>query len=471
MGKIETVDATNNSNSFDVLIVGAGIAGCAMARALSQHPLSRRIGHKRIVGELLQPGGRRALAALGMAECTEGIDAAPCHGYCVIDARAGRQVHIPYGPERGEGRSLHHGRFIQNLRAAAKNSPGVEVIEGTVTELLESSVDKRVIGCRATTTRSGKQAESFEAPLVIVADGCASNLRSKVMDEVHTSTRSHFVGAILKDAKLPIPYCGTVCLMPGSGPVLLYKIGDKDEETRILIDVRDPLPKDLPTHISLNILPHLPAQLHQPLRDALAAGGLRRMPNTVLTPTAQPQRDGVFLIGDAYNMRHPLTGGGMTVALTDVVMLAALLRDVEFTDWAAVMCALQEWTWNRKPLAATINVLSIALYDLFGAESEDLAVLRTGCFKYFELGGQCVEGPVSLLAGTNPSFATLFTHFFAVAFYSIWILFTHPVVDVEGAKPRRPTPLVYPFLFLRSISVFYTACLVFLPIMWAEMRW
>ncbi len=30
---------------------------------------------------------------------------------------------------------------------------------------------------------------------------------------------------------------------------------------------------------------------------------------------------------------------------------------------------------------------------------EELDVLRTGCFKYFELGGECVNGPVSLLAG------------------------------------------------------------------------
>lgn len=30
---------------------------------------------------------------------------------------------------------------------------------------------------------------------------------------------------------------------------------------------------------------------------------------------------------------------------------------------------------------------------------EELQVLRTGCFKYFEKGGECVNGPVSLLSG------------------------------------------------------------------------
>ena len=30
---------------------------------------------------------------------------------------------------------------------------------------------------------------------------------------------------------------------------------------------------------------------------------------------------------------------------------------------------------------------------------EQLAVLRTGCFKYFERGGECGNGPVSLPSG------------------------------------------------------------------------
>lgn len=29
---------------------------------------------------------------------------------------------------------------------------------------------------------------------------------------------------------------------------------------------------------------------------------------------------------------------------------------------------------------------------------ENLEVLKTGCFKYFEMGGDCIDGPVSLLS-------------------------------------------------------------------------
>lgn len=37
---------------------------------------------------------------------------------------------------------------------------------------------------------------------------------------------------------------------------------------------------------------------------------------------------GVLLLGDAYNMRHPLTGGGMSVALNDVRIWRSLLGKI-----------------------------------------------------------------------------------------------------------------------------------------------
>ena len=59
----------------------------------------------------------------------------------------------------------------------------------------------------------------------------------------------------------------------------------------------------------------------------------------------------------------------MTVAFDDIVILTDLLRTVpNFEDWACVSQILHALHWSRKPLGSTINILSIALYDLFGAE-------------------------------------------------------------------------------------------------------
>jgi len=68
-------------------------------------------------------------------------------------------------------------------------------------------------------------------------------------------------------------------------------------------------------------------------------------------------------------MRHPLTGGGMTVAFSDVVLLRELLGGVKSLDnWSEIQPVLQKWHWRRKSLASTVNILSVALYDLFSAE-------------------------------------------------------------------------------------------------------
>ena len=248
--------AIAQGSSYDVVIVGAGIAGSAFAHALSTAASTSRASPlriallersltepDRIVGELLQPGGVAALRSLGLGACLEGIDAIPVHGYAVLDD--GQTVHIPY-PCRAEGRSFHHGRFVQKLRASANAAPGVDVLEATVTDLIECPLTRRVLGVRARRT-GAEHKEAFFSDLVVVADGCFSNFRSAVMDsdtlKRRAVVRGNFLGAILEDVTLPIPQHGTVALVKGHGPVLLYQIGEHD--TRILIDVKNPLPSDL----------------------------------------------------------------------------------------------------------------------------------------------------------------------------------------------------------------------------------
>ena len=145
-----------------------------------------------------------ALRNLGLEDCVEGIDAVPTFGYCVI--LDGKPVHIPY-PDGHEGRSFHHGRFIQALRAKAKAAERVEVVEATVAELIECPLTGRVLGVRATRREAGAlEKEAFFADLTVVADGCFSNFRTAVMGKaaIKPKTKSHFVGMILDDVHLPI---------------------------------------------------------------------------------------------------------------------------------------------------------------------------------------------------------------------------------------------------------------------------
>ncbi|KAL1967705.1 hypothetical protein VTN77DRAFT_2962 [Rasamsonia byssochlamydoides] len=449
----------------DVVIVGAGIAGCALAVALGRQGRSVLLLEKslkepdRIVGELLQPGGVQALEQLGLSDCLEGIDAIAVKGYDVI--YHGEHVQIPYpkdGPSSPalEGRSFHHGRFIMKLREAAMANPNVTVVETTATSLITSR-SKEVIGVECTT--KGVQ-ECYFAPLTVAADGYASKFRKD--HHPHTpKVKSRFWGLELIDAELPMPNHGHVVLSDNP-PVLLYQIGT--HETRALVDIPENLPSasvkngGVKAHLRNTVLPSLPKSIQPSFLAAIEKGALRSMPNSFLPP-ATNKTPGLIILGDALNMRHPLTGGGMTVAFNDVVVLRDLLSPEKvptFADTDRVMKQMSKFHWKRKSFASVINILAQALYALFAADDPKLRALQRGCFRYFQLG--MINGPVSLLAGLCKQPMVLFWHFFSVAFVSIWVMFT------EAPLYRLPLTI------FQAVAVLWTACVVIFPYIFAEMK-
>lgn len=370
----------------DVLIVGAGIAGCALAVALGRQGRSVLLLEKslkepdRIVGEFLQPGGVQALEQLGLSDCLEGIDAIPAKGYDVI--YHGEHVQIPYPRDRdgpslsssspaAEGRSFHHGRFVMKLREAAMATPNVTVVETTATSLITSPGSKEVIGVECS-TKGVETPDNYFAPLTVVADGYASKFRKD--HHPHTpKMKSRFWGLELIDAELPMKYHGHVVLSDNP-PVLLYQIGT--HETRALVDIPENLPSasvkngGVKAHLRNVVLPSLPECVQPSFLAAIEKGSLRSMPNSFLPP-ATNKTPGLIILGDALNMRHPLTGGGMTVAFNDVVMLRNLLSPEKipsFADTDRVMKQMSTFHWRRKNLASVINILAQALYSLFAAD-------------------------------------------------------------------------------------------------------
>jgi squalene monooxygenase len=58
-----------------------------------------------------------------------------------------------------------------------------------------------------------------------------------------------------------------------------------------------------------NIAPELPPKVEECFRKSIETERIRVMPNSRLPgKTSSNFNDGVFLLGDALNMRHPLTG-------------------------------------------------------------------------------------------------------------------------------------------------------------------
>lgn len=110
--------------------------------------------------------------------------------------------------------------------------------------------------------------------------------------------------------------------------------------------------------------------LRESFLDAVVNGSVRRMPNSFLAAVPNIRR-GALCLGDALNMRHPLTGGGMTVAFSDIVIWRELMKDIaDLRDYEKVERAAYQFYSRRKSgHSFVVNVLSMALYELFAASN------------------------------------------------------------------------------------------------------
>ena len=334
-----------------------------------------------------------------------------------------------------------------------------------------------------------KQDDYYFAAQTMISDGYNSTFRKA--HHRHTPVaKSKFYALELIDCPLPAPKHGHVVL-GNHAPILLYQIGS--HETRALIDVPTSTPSASPAkggvkgHLRNVVLPNLPIAVQPTFAEALARTEardpitgtmvpLRSMPNSFLPPVTNTT-PGLMFLGDALNMRHPLTGGGMTVAFNDVVLLAELLSPEQIptlTNSNAVLKAMNTFHWRRKGLSSVINILAQALYSLFAADDPQLQALQLGCFRYFQLGGNCIDGPVGLLAGIIRQPFVLFFHFFSVALYAIWIYIFEGQRPMSGAKAKQSLLLSSPWLIpvraLLSVQLFWKACVVIFPYIFAELR-
>ena len=454
----------------------------------------------RIVGELLQPGGYLKLRELGLEDCLDGIDAQRVNGYVMY--KQGEQASLLYptdthGPDVA-GRSFHNGRFVQKLRLRAAAVPQVSMRQGTVKRLVSADGEEwreGTVVAGVAYRRSGEDKDRVaRASLTVVCDGMYSTLRNG-LSTPDIKLPSYFVGLVLSGCRLPVAHQACVVLANPS-PILFYPISST--EVRCLVDVPGLKLPSVQTGAMGEHLRSLAEQVPEVLREAyleaVEKGASRSMQNKLMA--AQPlHQAGALLLGDAFNMRHPLTGGGMTVALHDTKLLCDMLSGpLDLAD--PVLTAKQTYAYytRRKPWAATINTLANALYKARGAARGRAAMrcshthaaqvfcdtgeswseeMRQACFDYLRLGGIYAQGPISLLSGLNPRPFILVAHFFMVALYGV-----RPVIERAGSLLRAHAPcpqvgrLLLPVPTPRSIfmgmRLLLGASAIILPIIRAE---
>lgn len=117
--------------------------------------------------------------------------------------------------------------------------------------------------------------------------------------------------------------------------------------------------------------------LQEPFLNAVRNGPIKNMPNSFLPPEPN-YRNGAMALGDAFNMRHPLTGGGMSVALHDIIIFRELVSNLkDLVDYESLLRVSKRLYGERKNSHSfVVNVLSMALYELFAANDSKWTQIR-----------------------------------------------------------------------------------------------
>lgn len=404
-----------NIYDADIIVVGGGVGGAIFAA----HPdhadkkiivIERSLKEQdRIVGELLQPGGHRALKKMNLDFLTKGIDAVPVNGYGVYHQNESFEMIYPEEVNL-PGLGFRNGKFVKKAQDHLATLDNVTIIEGNVGSLIKEN--NRVVGVNA---KVNKEDQVFKAPLTIVSDGAMSIFRDELSSH-KKKINSFFVGYVLKNMQLPYGAKGHL-MLNGNSPILIYPIASN--EVRILIDFPGSKPPRLDGSFKeelRDLAEYLPEECRDAYFEAIENDRPKMMPNHKLGAKVNKTK-GVVLFGDALTMRHPLTGGGMSATFQDIIGLSKAIRNVDLKDEIAQEQAIKTFYKERNKHIRNINILADALYQVSRDEQ-----LKTACYRYLKSGGKRTSEPLAILAAYNKSLFTLVKHFFGVALVGAFTL-------------------------------------------------
>jgi 2-polyprenyl-6-methoxyphenol hydroxylase-like FAD-dependent oxidoreductase len=389
-----------SSFDADVIVIGGGLSGCAMAAALADGGVGRvvvleaRSGkNPRFNGELIHPTGVDVLGARGFLDGLEGAGGARVGGFACLEHPGAEPTLLPYHEIPGSrpfGFAIDHRDLVEVLRARLASRPAVELRLGErVTNLCRD--EERVVGVETATG-------TVRSPLVIACDGRHSKVRALVGLQERARLLSFTAAALLEGARLPRPGFGHIFL-GAWGPILAYPINARDARTCI------DLPADMDrgkeaviARIRAEYLPVLPDGVAGPLAHALDAGEIELAANYSIR-TEECTVPGCALVGDACGCSHPLTATGMTVALTDTRLLAEALAGVELADRVRVDDALARYQSSRYRYVRAREILADALYEVFRGVDDGTRAIRDGIFRYWHAAEGNRARSMALLSG------------------------------------------------------------------------
>jgi len=321
---------------YDVITVGGGVGGAALAKVMAEHGarvlvLERERQFKdRVRGEFMAPWGVAEAQALGLYDlllntCGHALPKLDTY----MDSRPLRRRDFPSTtPHQVPALGLYHPGMQEAVLQAAE-AAGAEVCRGaSVRHVQPGQIPSVVIA-------QDEHGAELRARLIVGVDGRASMTRTWAGFAVQHDPEKLFIAGVLLEA-MPTPPEDTsyvayntkvgleALLFPqGHGWVRTYLVYNKDVPYRLHGATHIPL------FIEDSVRAGVPAEWYagvQPLGPLASYSG-------AATWVEQPYRDGVVLVGDAAGTSDPTWGQGLSLTLRDVRVLRDHLLSHE--DWDA----------------------------------------------------------------------------------------------------------------------------------------
>jgi flavin-dependent dehydrogenase len=315
---------TRIDEDYDVIVVGASLAGCTAATLLGRHGLrvllleraSDPAAYKKICTHFLQPGANATLRRLGLEEA-------------LVRAGAQRNAYeswTPFGwlswPEGAEaGYNIRREVLDPMLRKRAAETPGVTLLLGhSARDVIveRDNAGERIAGVRVETKDGG--AQRVRAKLVVAADGRHGKLGDLAGVPATETAHGRFLYFAYYQG-LELDSGGRSMAWVGD-PNAAYCFRNDDQQTLVcVVPTKAKLPefrKNLEQAFvtMVEALPHAPKlATARRVSDIL---GMIEMPNHTRPVSAR----GMAFIGDAALTSDPLFGVGCGWALQSAEWLA-----------------------------------------------------------------------------------------------------------------------------------------------------
>jgi len=382
--------------SADVIVIGAGPAGCAAAIVLAEAGrtvvlIDRPTGARRALAESIPPSARRILTELGVDQAVASAGFQPWRGNTVWWADAPPRVEHFSNDAVGFQVDRHH--FDRVLRDAAARA-GAHIVSGTVRSATPPMVTIDVDGGE----------EYATAPWILDCSGRAGVLARLGLREQEASHRTVALAGIWR-ATTPWPERvegHTLVASHADGWAWSVPVARGERYVTVMVDpARSHLTKDAP---ALDVYQAELAKVG-PFVDLLAAAHLVAGPwgaDASLYGASRHAGPGFLLVGDAATFIDPLSSFGVKKALTSGWLAAVVVTSI--LDTPTMRDAALEFFESRERQVAT------SFRRLAVRYAEDAGARHPFWQARAALGGEDVEGeavdPV-VLAGDSAVVAAL----------------------------------------------------------------